>query len=56
MKCRALYDGLIAKSRYIHAGEEFEADKCPSWAVRVNPPAPKKEATKPVASTEKDGE
>lgn len=37
MKCRAIRDGLLGKSRYIHVGEVFEAAKCPSWAEAVNP-------------------
>lgn len=35
MKCRAVRDGLIDETTYIHAGENFSADKCPSWAVPV---------------------
>ncbi len=35
MKCRAVKDGLIDDTTYIHAGETFSADPCPSWAVPV---------------------
>ena len=35
MKCRAVRDGLIDDTTYIHAGETFSADPCPSWAVPV---------------------
>ena len=35
MKCRAVRDGLIDETTYIHAGETFSADPCPSWAVPV---------------------
>ena len=34
MKCRAVRDGLMGLS-YIHEGETFLADKCPTWAVPV---------------------
>ena len=37
MKCRALKDGLIDDTTYIHAGETFSADVCPSWAAPVEP-------------------
>ena len=35
MKCRALEDGLLGKTSYIHAGEVFEEKECPSWAEPV---------------------
>ena len=35
MKCKAERDGLIGTS-YIHAGEIFHAEACPSWAVPVD--------------------
>lgn len=35
MECKAIKDGLIDKTKYVHAGEVFEAAKCPSWAVSV---------------------
>jgi hypothetical protein len=37
--CMALRDGLVDGDRYIHEGETFEAEKCPSWAVIVKSPA-----------------
>ena len=47
MQCRALHDGLIGTA-YIHAGELFEADKCPSWAEAVKTTPAK---TKPAGKT-----
>lgn len=32
MKCKAIRDGLLGTS-YVHEGEFFLAEKCPSWAV-----------------------
>lgn len=34
MRCIAQRDGLIG-TVYIHAGDEFDADKCPTWATPV---------------------
>lgn len=49
MKCRALKDGLVGTA-YIHEGETFLADKCPSWAVPVEPvKAAKPKAKAPAA-------
>lgn len=41
--CRALRDGLVDGDRYIHEGETFEAEKCPSWAVAVKSPTLKEQ-------------
>lgn len=54
MKCKALRDGLIGKDQYVRAGEEFDADKCPSWAIRVNPPAKKADGGKTAPDKEGD--
>lgn len=52
MQCRALQDGLMGTA-YIHAGEVFEADKCPSWAEAVKTtPAKTRPAAKTAAGSE----
>ena len=56
MKCKALKDGLMNKSDYIRAGEEFEAAKCPSWATPVNPPKKKKPEEASASSGGDEGE
>lgn len=38
MQCVAQKDGLMGTT-YIHAGETFEAEKCPGWATEVKPAA-----------------
>lgn len=38
VKCRAKQDGLINKDKYVYEGEIFEAEKCPSWAEKVEEP------------------
>ena len=35
MQCVAQKDGLMGTT-YIHAGETFEAEKCPGWATAVD--------------------
>lgn len=51
--CRALRDGLVEGDRYIHEGDTFEAEKCPSWAEAVKTPALKGESEE-TASDDKE--
>ena len=46
MKCRATRDGLLG-TVYVHEGELFLADKCPSWAEPAEPVKPKTKAKAP---------
>lgn len=41
--CKALRDGLVDGDHYVHEGETFEAEKCPSWAAPVKSPALKEQ-------------
>lgn len=43
--CKALRDGLVDGDHYVHEGETFEAEKCPSWAAPVKSPALKEQGT-----------
>jgi hypothetical protein len=55
MQCRADRDGLMGTT-YIHEGELFEAEKCPSWATAVNPPEDPKKKTGGATAPRKPGE
>ena len=46
MKCRATRDGLLGTA-YVHEGELFLADKCPSWAEPAEPVKPKTKTKAP---------
>ena len=48
MKCRATRDGLLGTA-YVHEGELFLADKCPSWAEPAEPVKQKAKAPKETA-------
>jgi hypothetical protein len=52
MKCTALKDGLVDKTKYVHAGEIFEAAKCPSWAKPLKVSGKKSDG---AASPSEDG-
>lgn len=54
MECKALTDGLVDKTRYVHAGEVFETAKCPFWATPVKTPKKKQEAGAAASGEDKD--
>ena len=56
MKCKALKDGLVDKTRYVHEGEVFETGKCPSWAEPVKPAKLKPEGANSTSGDGEDGE
>ena len=53
MKCRATRDGLLGTA-YVHEGELFLADKCPSWAEPAEPVKQKAKAPKGGAQEPKE--
>lgn len=53
MKCRATRDGLLG-TVYVHEGELFLADKCPSWAEPAEPVKQKAKSPKGGAQEPKE--